>query len=111
MRGLRYLLHRRHLCHRDIAQWVKELDRQLEFLVEELAHVRRARAPPAKEDALGRVALLLAPVMADRAHQLGVQSRHRAANDLRHARKIDIGRLGVRAAETNESIALLPKFG
>ncbi len=93
----------------DIAQRIEELDRQLEFLVEKLAHVRRARAAAAKKNALG-AALLLRAIMTDRAHQFRVQSRHRAADDLRDARHIRIGGFRIGATQTNESVALLAKF-
>ena len=48
--------------------------------------------------------------MADRAHDLRMQACHRAADDLRDARDIGIGRLGVGAAETDEAFAFLAKF-
>ena len=89
---------------------MEELDRQMEFLMKKLTHVRHARAPATKENARGRGTLLLRAIMADRTHQLGMKPGHGAADNLRDSGDVGIGRLGIGAAKTNETIALLPEL-
>ncbi len=70
-----------------LAQRIKKFDRQLQFLVEKLPEVRRARASPGKKNAFRWIALLLRAIMTDRAHQFRVQPRHGArAQFLKRAR-------------------------
>src|SRR5205823_12886917 len=103
--------YRRGFGDGNVAQWIKELDRQLELFLKELTHIRHAGASATKENALRPVALLLRAVMTDRTHQLGVQSRHRATHNLGHPRHIWIGRLGIRPAQADKAVTLFPKLG
>ncbi len=105
------LLDRDRFPDGDIAQRIEELDRPLEFLVEKLAHVRRARRAAAEKDALGPAPLLLRSIKTNRARQLSVQSRHGAADQLRDPRDIRIGGFRFGATETNESVVLLAQLG
>src|SRR4051812_21784273 len=89
---------------------MEELDRQLEFLAKEFAHVRHARAAAAEENSSRRSALLLCAIMTDRPHDLRMQSRHGTADDFRDARDIRVGGLCVSAAETYKSFAFLTKL-
>src|SRR2546430_13428243 len=106
----RKLGHRRWLGCGHIAKRIKKLDRQLQFFVKKLAHVRHSRAATAQENALGRISLLLPPIMADGTHQFPVQSSHCAAYDLRNAGNIRVCRLRVHASQAHKAVALLTRF-
>src|SRR5947209_6298032 len=110
MSGLGDAVLARNLVYGNVAQRVKKFDRQLELLLEELAHVGSAGAGPAKESALRSRSLLLRAVMTDRAHKLRVQPRHGAAHNLGNARHVRIGSLGIGAAQTNEPVAPFALF-
>src|SRR5438094_8224387 len=60
--------HRRWLSCGHIAKRIKKLDRQLQFFVKKLAHVRHSRAATAQKHALRRISLLLPTIMADGTH-------------------------------------------
>ena len=111
MGGVRDLLEHDRARDGDVAQRIEELDRQLEFLVEELPHVRHARGAAAEENALRLAALLLGAIKADRARDFRVQPGHRVAHHLGDPRHFRIGRFGIGAAQTNEPILLLAHFG
>ena len=100
------LLERNRIGDGDVAQGVEELDRPLQFLVEEFAHVGRAHRAARKEHALRRVA-----IKTDRARNLCVETRHGVADDLRDARHFRVGSFRIGAAETNERIMLLAQLG
>ena len=104
------LLDRDRFRDDDIAQGIEKLDRPLEFLVEKLAHVRRARCAAAEKDALGPAPLLLGSIKTNRTRQLSVQSRRRAADQLRDPRDIRVGGFRFGATETNESVMLLAQL-
>src|ERR1700760_3438126 len=107
MRRLRNAVLPGDLVHRNVAKRVEEFDRQLKLFLEELAHVRSAGARAAKKGALRGSPLLLRTVMTDRAHQLGMQARHRAAHNLGNSRNVRIRRFGVSPSQTNKSVAAL----
>src|SRR5947207_3263188 len=111
MGGARELIGRSAFGHRDVAQGIEEFDRHLQFLLEKLPHVRRARASSAKKNPFRAAALLLRSIMADRAHQFPVQARHRASHNLRGPRDFWIRWLGVSTSETDEGFLLFTKLG
>src|SRR5437899_11731092 len=83
MRRLRKLSYRRWLRGRNVAEQIKEFDRDPQFLVKKFAHVRHAAASTSEKNALRHAPLLLRAIATDGAHQLRVQSRHRAARYFR----------------------------
>src|SRR4029079_9057377 len=80
-------------------------------LLEKFAHIRHARTTSAEVNSRRRFALLLRSIMADRAHNLGMQSRHRAPDDFRHSRNVGVRRIGIAASETDEPSLFLAPFG
>src|SRR5213076_1470144 len=59
------LRHRRRIGRRYVAQRIKKLDRQAQFLVKKFTHVRHARSSAAKEKPRGLAPVLLPSIMSD----------------------------------------------
>src|SRR5438067_5943450 len=99
----------RHSRHAYVFERIKELDRQLKFLVKKFAHVRHACASATKKDALWAISLLLRAIVSNRTHQLRMQPRHGVSYDLRDASYIGLRRFGS-ACQSDSTVPVLSSF-
>ena len=96
--------------HRDVAQRIEELDRELELLRGRTPACTEGRRCRREENADRMAAALLGAVEGDGTGDLRVETGHRVPDHLRDPRHFRIVRFRVGAAEPDETVALFALF-